>query len=123
MLFLLASPVTAQAAPPVTMVRLRVTATEADRALLLERLNHNAKGRNLGFETGGDAYDYKIMFATEDDPRHWMTLNTASASAEVYDPGGVLLFSVRRENRASVGGAANAVAKEVIKRILRSRQK
>ena len=121
LLVLLAFPALAQSAPAPVVVSVRIEADGSDRTLLLQKLNSNGQKQGLKWDQWKDPYEYRIVFSTADDPSHWLTLNSASASAEVYDAAGKLLFRVSRENRASVAGAANAVAKEIIKRILRLR--
>ena len=113
-------------------VKVKIDSTEFDRRMLLDKLNVNGREHNLKFELAEQEYEYRIVFDVEQETSLgggvwggiWVrdgTYNVSSASADVYDPKGNELFEFKRRQRVTDYGAANAVAKEIIKRMLKLR--
>jgi hypothetical protein len=99
-----------------TTLRVRIEATELDKKILLEKLNDNGKSRHLKFAPADSDFDYKIVFATyQEEPPSGGT--RSGAEVTVYDKNGESLFTFKREQRLTDTGAANAAAKEIIKRL------
>lgn len=73
-------------------------------------------------------FDYRIVFATSQGKTQttmWGSggqMNSSQATTAVYDAKGTKLFEFQRGSRWTDSGAANAAAKEIIKRILRLRK-
>ena len=125
-LFVLAFPAGASTkiAPPPQVVKVNIEASEFDRRMLLEKLN--ARGLELGLKFVQDEieFTYRIEFATEQGTG-WAwgrtnggEYNTSEAKTTVYDEHDAELFSFTRALRRTDSGATNAVAKEIIKRML-----
>ena len=102
------------------VVKVKLEAPQWDSTLLLEKLNEHAKGHGLRFEVSDTEYIYRIVFGVEQKPVavYGSTTNASTAVADVFDAKGTELFKIERAGRWSDKGATNAVAKEVIKRIL-----
>jgi hypothetical protein len=121
----LAVPSLAQTKPDTQTVKVKIEATELDRSLLLSKLNAHGPDHGLKFESADQNYDYRITFSTEQRKSWYATLgsggsyNTSAATASVADSKGVELFRFQRAGRGTDTGAANAVAKEIIKRLIR----
>jgi hypothetical protein len=114
----------AQSKAQVTVLKVRIEAPELDKRMLLDRMESHAADRGLKFESVDQDFDYRIVFATG---QHAVTLlgwgsggsvNASLAAADVYDAKGKELFKFDRKGRGSDKGATNAVAKEIIKRLL-----
>jgi hypothetical protein len=111
----------------VTTIKVRIDAPELDKALLLDKLNSHGADHHLRFEKADQGFDYRIEFDTFQHRNTAATLAGAGAvhfsgaEAKVYDSRGNLLFDFTRETRYTDAGAANATAKEIIKRLLRWR--
>ena len=73
------------------------------------------------FELAESDFDYRIVFSTGQGTTEttWGELNSSLASADVFDPNGTELFKFERKGRGRDEAATNAVAKEIIKRILK----
>lgn len=110
---------------PVT-IKVKIEGTVLDAKMLLERLNVNGKddevvGRHrMVFEQTEKDYDYRIVFNIEQRPYGvgYGSMNSSMASADVFDNANAELFKFNRQGRASDKGAANAVAVEILKRII-----
>lgn len=112
-------------------VKVKIDATEFDRRMLLDKLNANGREHHLKFELAGEEYEYRIVFEVEQETSYGGSIwggvgrngvyNVSSASADVYDAKANELFEFKRRLRATDYGAANAVAKEIIKRMLKLR--
>ncbi|HLZ14053.1 MAG TPA: hypothetical protein VKP58_15835 [Candidatus Acidoferrum sp.] len=115
------------AAQPET-VKVKIEASETDRRLLLEKLNEHGAEHGMKFVLDEKEFGYRIHFAVEQG-HAWSTgagsggsYNTSEAKATVYDDKDGELFSFTRAQRRTDSGAANAVAKEIIKRMLRLKE-
>ena len=111
----------AQGQPTSKAIRTKIEATELDRRMLLEKLNTHGQDHHMRFELAESDYDYRIAFRTGQGTTEttWGELNSSVASADVFDSKGTELFRFERKGRGSDKGATNAVAKEIIKRILK----
>jgi hypothetical protein len=101
-------------------IRAKIEGTELDRRMLLEKLNAHAQDHHLSFELAESDYDYRIVFSTGQGTTQtqWGELNSSVATADVFDPQETELFRFDRKGRGSDKRATDAVAKEIIKRIL-----
>ena len=110
---------------PLKTVPVNIEASEFDRRLLLEKLNDHGKDDGLRFEQAEKSFDYRIVFKVEQGTKirveggNGGTSNTSEATATVFDSKGSELFSFKRAGRRTDGGATNATAKEIIKRMLK----
>jgi hypothetical protein len=102
-------------------IRTKIEATELDRRMLLQKLNAHGLDHHMTFELAESDFDYRIAFSTGQGTTQttWGELNSSVASADVFDPNGTELFRFERKGRGSDETATNAVAKEIIKRILK----
>src|SRR5947209_19204013 len=97
--------------------------------MLIEKLNVHGQEHKLKFELVDQDFSYRIVYSTDQETalsnrwgRGGCTYNTSSASASVYDGKGTELFQFKRRLRATGSGSTNAVAKEIIKRMLKLRR-
>ena len=96
--------------------------------MLLEKLNDRGVDLGLKFVQDEQEFSYRIEFATEQTTgwtwgRHnGGEYNTSEAKATVYDENDLELFSFARGLRRTDSGATNAVAKEIIKRMLKLKE-
>lgn len=115
----------AQSPPATKTIRVKIEATELDRRMLLEKLNAHGADHGMKFELTDAEYDDRIVFSTGQDKAQstvWGSggsYNASMATADVFDSKGTELFRFDRKLRGTDSGAANAVAKEIIKRILK----
>jgi hypothetical protein len=104
-------------------VRVKIQAAELDRGLLFQKLNDHGADHHLRFVMVEQGFDYRIVYGTAGGPV--MTVyGPASASAsvtKVFDPTGAELFEFSRNGRWTNDAAANATAKEIIKRVRKLR--
>jgi len=111
----------AQNKPAPTTIRVKIEATAGDSRMLLEKLNAAGADDNLKFELADQGFHYRIVFSTisgTTSPTQ-RQVNASGATAKVLDPQGVELFDLTRQARFTGEGATNAVAKEMIKRLLK----
>jgi hypothetical protein len=106
--------------PASKVLRTKIEATELDRRMLLAKLNTHGQDHHMRFELAESDYQYRIVFTTGQGTTQttWGELNSSIASADVFDPNGTELFRFERKGRGSDKAATEAVAKEIIKRIL-----
>ena len=115
----------AQSQPTSKTIRTKIEATELDRRMLLEKLNAHGQDHHMRFELAESDYDYRIVFQTGQEKTQvtWLgsggSMNASAAGADVFDGKGTELFRFERKQRGTDAGATNAVAKEIIKRILK----
>jgi hypothetical protein len=114
----------AESKPQPTVLKIKIEAPELDKRLLLEKLELHAADHKLKFESVEQDFDYRIVFATG---QHAVVLvasggggsmNASMAAADVYDATGKEIFKFDRKGRWSDKGATNAVAKEIVKRLV-----
>lgn len=93
-------------------LRVKIEGPEWDKKLLVEKLNRQGPGQGLTFELADQDFAYRITFALGRG-----SLNASRATATVYDGKGASLFGLERQ-RFTDPKATEAVAKEIIKRLL-----
>jgi hypothetical protein len=115
------------AAAPET-VKVKIEASEMDRRMLVEKLNEHGAEHGMKFVLADKEFSYRIQFSVEQG-KGWNTgvgsggsYNTSEAKATVYNEKDAELFSFTRAQRRTDSGATNAVAKEIIKRILKLKE-
>lgn len=114
----------AQTKPQPTVLKIKIDAPELDKRWLLESLESHGADHELKFESVDHDFDYRIVFATGQHAVNIFSsgsggsINASMAVADVYDAQGKKLFKFDRKGRGSDKGATNAVAKEIIKRLL-----
>jgi hypothetical protein len=129
LLLLLVIPCLARKKGPPEIVRVKVEATEWDKALLLDKLGRHGLDHGLKFEAADDGFEYRIVFSTGQEKTQVLyggsggAMNSSAATVGVFDSKGTELFNVKRAGRGTDAGATNAIAKEVIKRLLQVRSK
>jgi hypothetical protein len=111
----------AQSQPATKAIRTKIEGTELDRRMLFSRLKTHGLDHHMNFELAESDFDYRIVFSTGQGTTEttWGELNSSFASADVFDPAGTELFRFERKGRGRDEAACDAVAKEVIKRILK----
>lgn len=101
------------------VVRVRIDAKELDRALLFQKLNDHGADHHMKFELAKENYEYRIAYGTGQAAGYapyGPVVATASVT-RVFDAKGAELFNFNRDGRKTDAGAANATAKEIIKRL------
>lgn len=110
---------------PVRVLEVKIQATVIDRANLLARLNKDGKHRDMRFvEASGKNYAYRIVFAAGEHRNRlppgfggiWRA-NVRYSDVDVFGPTGTELFRLHEDNKYTIGGATNAAANDIIKRI------
>jgi hypothetical protein len=115
----------AQSPPIQKSAKVKIEATELDRRMLLQKLNSHGADHGMKFEAADSEYDYRIVFSTGQEKSVagvWGSggsFNSSVAAADVFDGKGTELFKFERKQRGTDSGATNAVAKEIIKRLLK----
>src|SRR5262249_4010612 len=115
----------AQVSPTLKTAKLKIEATDLDRRMLLQKLSSHGADHGMKFEEVETGYDYRIVFSTGQGTTYsaiWGSggsLNSSIATADVFDGKGTELFRFDRKQRGTDAGATNAVAKEIVKRILK----
>lgn len=114
----------AQSKSSVSVLNVKIEATELDCKMLLERLNANGTSHHLKFALAEQDFDYRIVFGTGQKPvgTTYGDINASAGSTAVYDAQGKEMFEFRREGRWTDSGATNAISKEIIKRLLKLRR-
>jgi hypothetical protein len=116
----------AQCKAPVTTLKVRIEASDSDKALLLEMLKRNGCDGKIGFEATDVGFHYRIVLANGEEGRPYVyyggsgTTRVPVVLTTVYD-GWIVLFSFTRGNRITHRGEVNASAKEIVKRLIRLR--
>jgi hypothetical protein len=98
--------------------RIRVDAKEIDRGLLIQKLNEHGADHHIKIEFVNQNFDYRIAYGTGGFTPYGYAPASASVT-KVYDAKGAELFEFTRDGRKTDEGAANATAKEIVKRLLR----
>jgi hypothetical protein len=104
-------------ARPLAEIKVKIEAPETDKLLLLNKLNEHGADHHMHFTSVQDGFDYRLVFGTQQPSAPWGG-NTSAAGVSAFDTEGKEIFRFSRSNRATDKGAANAVAKEIIKRLL-----
>jgi hypothetical protein len=103
--------------------RVRIDAKEFDRGLLIQKLNEHSADHHIKFEFVNQNFDYRIAYGTGQAgglAPYGPVVATASVT-KVFDAKGAELFEFNRDGRKTDAGAANATAKEIIKRLQKLR--
>ena len=127
-LFVLAFPASATARTEPETVKVKIEASVMDRRMLLTKLNEHGAEHGMKFALDDKEFSYRISFAIQQS-KDWATgsgsgwsYNTSEAKVAVYDDKDGELFSFTRAQRRTDSGATNAVAKEIIKRMLKLKE-
>ncbi|HXN73285.1 MAG TPA: hypothetical protein VN861_12130 [Candidatus Acidoferrales bacterium] len=101
------------------VLKVRIDAKELDRALLFQKLNEHGADHHMKFELVTQGYDYRVAYGTGQAvaPAPYGPVVATASVTRVFDAKGAELFNFTRDNRKTDAGAANATAKEIIKRI------
>jgi hypothetical protein len=118
---LCAGSTTVQAKGELQEIKVKVEASEWDKNLLLEKLNANGKDQGLQFDESEQDYEYRIVFGTAQKAVGDQGINASMGSTTVFDAQGKEMFDFNRQARWTDSGAANAVAKEIVKRLVKMR--
>ena len=101
------------------VLKVRIDAKELDRALLFQKLNEHGADHHMKFELVKENFEYRIAYGTGQAAGftpYGPAVATASVT-RVFDAKGAELFNFDRDGRKTDAGAANATAKEIIKRL------
>jgi len=123
LLLVLVVPCVAQKKAQPEILKVRIEATESDKKFLLDKLNAHGSGHQIQFEGAGENYTYRMVFSTGQEvyPTAFGGMNSSAATVKVFDAKGTELFDVKRAGRGTDARAANAVAKEIVKRLVQLR--
>jgi hypothetical protein len=100
--------------------RVRVDAKDLDRGLLISKLQEHGANNHIKIAIANENYDYRVAYGTGGFSPYGPAPATASVT-KVFDGKGTELFEFTRDGRKTDVGAANATAKEIIKRLRRLR--
>jgi hypothetical protein len=100
--------------------RIRVDAKDLDRGLLIQKLNERGADHHIKIEFVNENFDYRSAYGTGGFSPYGPAPATASVT-KVFDASGAELFEFTRNGRKTDEGAANATAKEIIKRLMKMR--
>ena len=100
--------------------RVRVDAKELDRGLLISKLNEHGANHHIKIAIVNENYDYRVAYGTGGFSPYGPAPATAAVT-KVFDAKGDELFEFNRQGRKTDEGAANATAKEIVKRLMRLR--
>jgi len=101
--------------------RVKVDAKEFDRGFLIQKLNEHGADHHIKFEFVKENFDYRIAYGTGQAGAPYGPVVATASVTKVFDAKGAELFEFARDGRKTNEGAANATAKEIIKRLLRLR--
>jgi hypothetical protein len=127
LILVFAAPCFSQKKSPSETIKVKVEATEWDKNLLFDKLGKHGLDHGLKFEGATEDFTYRIVFSTGQEKTQVLFggsgggVNTSAATVSVFDQKGTELFQVKREGRGTDAGATNAVAKEVVKRLVQLR--
>jgi hypothetical protein len=106
-----------------TTIRIKIQASQLDRSLLFQKLNDHGADHHIHFVMVERDFDYRVAYGTAGGvvlTPYGPTGGSASVT-KVFDPSGAEIFEFSRNGRATADQAANATAKEIIKRIRKFR--
>lgn len=111
----------AQPKPAGAVLKIKVEASDFDRQLLFDKLNANGFRSGAKFVLADQDFDYRIVFSVNHNSvnANQRQVNASGANAQVFDPQGRQLFELDRQARFTGSGAANAVAKDIVVRLLK----
>jgi hypothetical protein len=109
----------AQTQPAGAAFKIKIEAIDADRQLLLDRLNVDGAADHVTFALAERGFDYRMVFSITHAPLSdtQRQINSSGATAKVFDASGTELFHLDRQARFTNTGAANAIAKDIISRL------
>jgi hypothetical protein len=110
----------AQLAMAQQVIRVRIDSNkELDRALLIQKLKEHGADHHMRFELAKENYEYRIAYGTGEAgvPTPYGPAVATASVTRVFDARGAELFSFNRDGRKTDAGAANATAKEIVKRL------
>ena len=103
-------------------LKVKIQSTPMERQLLFAKLNDRAATHHIRFVLVEEGFDYRVAYGVAGPVMTPYGPAAASASVtKVFDPSGAELFDFARNGRWTPDAAANATAKEIIKRIRRLR--
>lgn len=103
---------------PAEEIKVRIEASGDDAATLLAKLNEHGKEQKLQFAATDSGYRFRIAVAAESATKGDILFGGgADAAAAVLTPDCQLVFIVSRGGRTTKGGAMNALAKEIVKKM------
>lgn len=113
--------VVAQTQPSTATFKVKIEASDADRQLLLGKLKTNGAAGGVTFSLVDQGFDYRVVFSTTHAPLDatQRQVNSSGATAKVFDAHGAELFDVQRAARFTNSGAANAIAKDIVSRLMK----
>jgi hypothetical protein len=100
--------------------RVRVDAKDLDRGLLISKLQEHGADNHIKVTIANENYDYRVAYGTGGFTPYGAAGPSASVT-KVFDAKGTELFEFTRDGRKTDVGAANATAKEIIKRLKKLR--
>jgi hypothetical protein len=100
--------------------RVRVDAKDLDRGLLISKLQEHGADNHIKVTIANENYDYRVAYGTGGFTPYGAAGASASVT-KVFDGKGTELFEFTRDGRKTDVGAANATAKEIIKRLKKLR--
>jgi hypothetical protein len=102
------------------VIRVKIDSNkELDRALLIQKLKEHGADHHMKFELVKENFDYRIAYGTGEAAGfspYGPVVATASVT-RVFDAKGAEVFNFNRDGRKTDAGAANATAKEIVKRL------
>ena len=103
-------------------LKVKIDSTPMERQLLFAKLNERAAPHHIQFVLVESGFDYRVAYGVAGPVMTPSGPAAASASVtKVFDPAGAQLFTFARDGRWTPDAAANATAKEIIKRIRKLR--
>ena len=103
-------------------LKVKIQSTPLERQLLFAKLNDRAATHHIRFVLVEEGFHYRVAYGVAGPVVTPYGPAAASASVtKVFDPSGAELFTFARDGRWTPDAAANATAKEIIKRIRRLR--
>ena len=105
-------------------LKVKIGASESNKALLVKKLNEHGCNHGLQFEPVDDGFDYRILLLDVAKPRMTLTQAGIGSAYEsvvlttVFDDKGTKRFEFERGNRLTHASTVNASAKEIIKRLI-----
>ncbi len=103
-------------------LKVKIQTSPMERQLLFAKLNERAATHHIQFILVESGFDYRVAYGVAGPVMTPYGPAAASASVtKVFDPSGTQLFTFARDGRWTPDAAANATAKEIIKRIRKLR--
>ena len=99
-------------------VKVKIDASAEDAPALLAKLNEHGAEKQLKFSSVESGYKFRIAISAESMTKGDMLFGGgADAAAAVLTPECQVVFIVSRGGRTTKGGAMNALAKEIVKKM------